>query len=164
MPREIKFRAWDKTQHIMSRTFEFGGNFAAFPYPPPCRGDYMIGLDQVSVGEFQVMQYAGMKDESGKEIFEGDIVLKRGESSDDDSKMPVEWMTCHSGFCRVFTDIDGKLYGIGLGQSDVRTLEVIGNIFENPELLNPAASDQTPSDGETRDNGVLSDNTLQRNA
>jgi len=118
--RKIKFRAWDKKEKIMinsesketSETYSDGismeGNFS-FVQCNACRD----GED------FILMQFTGLKDKDGKEIFEGDIV-----------KYPhgigkVIFMNCSYW-------IDTKYCCVLLYDY---TIEILGNIYENPELL-----------------------------
>lgn len=77
-------------------------------------------------GDHKLMQYTGLKDKNGVEIYEGDIV--RMTRFDDSKTAEIVWK---SGALTVdySTLILEDLTGIGY------TFEVIGNIYENPELL-----------------------------
>ena len=101
--REIKFRAWCKPTKFMwnwgrIKNKEFAGNGL----------DFMIDND-----EWVLMQYTGLKDKNGKEIYEGDI-LKTPQGN-----RVVEW-DLNDGWRNV-----GRYFG---------NVEVIGNIYENPKL------------------------------
>ena len=92
-----------------------------------------IGIDSKTLGEF-----TGLKDKYGKEIYEGDIVEFQLIS-----KGVVNWNPKYCGFWIDFTDSEGKnrYSNFNVTFSDgvlnmCNTIAVIGNIYENPELLN----------------------------
>ena len=74
------------------------------------------GWQNISFSAVVLMQYIGLKDKNGKEIYEGDIVKNR-----DGQIYEIEFK---------FNSFNGKY------MVDFWELEVIGNIWENPELLN----------------------------
>src|SRR3990167_612520 len=117
--REIKFRAWDGSQmrykFLLHNT---NGRLAGLDM-----GGATISLEWKH--GWEIMQYAGLKDKNGKEIYEGDIF----NQGDKKIKYLVEW---------VDTGFKGKQLGtntswVGL-EFHQRFIEVIGNIYENPEL------------------------------
>ena len=138
MNREIKFRIWDienkemlKVQELDFEPTFYGGRIAI---RPDQYNDYFDTEDMI------LMQYTGLHDKNGQEIYEGDIVLYQDremayEGGGNDSfinKGIVEY--CEDNCCfnvteRQTVDIADVLYK---GNED---LEVIGNIYENPELL-----------------------------
>lgn len=126
--REIKFRAWDKShQEMLDWVYLIT--------------QHSMAIFATSEGYFELMQYTGLEDRNGVEIYEGDIV-KCGEPEN----YEVAW-----------DDIDGTLvlrrprkpkkaydwgprkdgkvyYGFRFSKSR-ELIEVIGNLYENPELL-----------------------------
>lgn len=78
-------------------------------------------------GLYIYMQYTGLKDKNGKEIMESDLV--RCESLRI-KKFIVVWRD--GAF---WLQVDGGNDGILLGNLTASELEVIGNIYENPELI-----------------------------
>ena len=138
--REIKFRAWDKESELMSLPFEVGVTFddlkwRHIPYK-------IVSYDT----DYIVMQYTGLKDKKrteeypeGQEIYEGDIVAwetqQDGLSPIYRHKAPVEydvgrciWRPLGVWKQDLNNPTDGYYY------SQVIMFEVIGNIYENPEL------------------------------
>lgn len=111
--REIKFRAWDKERREMLDYFEIG-----------CRG--MIICDEENEPQnIELMQFTGLLDKNGKEIYEGDIMQ---HTDPFDIPFIINWNDEQAAF--VFND-DGCGYSL-----NDKSFSVIGNIFENPELLN----------------------------
>lgn len=125
--REIKFRAWDKQFQIITKVlpdgykFTFDGKVILLDH----RGKE-IGESQ----DFILMQYTGLKDKNGKEIYEGDIVDY--ELVDGNKIFEIKYREDMAKFVA-----DGKdFHAWGLNQGDVsERTEIIGNIYENPELL-----------------------------
>jgi uncharacterized phage protein (TIGR01671 family) len=117
--REIKFRAWDEVHKKM-----------CFPERLFCKKDGIVwhvdlGYSSRIIGEkgFKLMQYTGLKDKNGVEIYEGDIVVVH-EGEDWKWTHPVEFF--HGGFWVTDENCLGAINEF---------CEVIGNIYENPELL-----------------------------
>lgn len=121
--REIKFRAWDNNTEKMHEVDELDlwGRDSL-----PSR-TYFKGIDVgIPYEDIELMQYTGLKDKSGKEIYEGDIL--RSDALGDDGEGVVSLVIFEKG-CFVYGEGDGcpiKDY--------VYMDTVIGNIYENPEL------------------------------
>ena len=118
MSRLIKFRVWDgKEMHAIQDyphlVIEEKGRWFVFHHK-------MLTCNYI---DGQLMQFTGLRDRNYKEIYEGDVV-----------KYP-------SGFQHVVeynegADASGALYiGFSFATPSERYCEVIGNIYENPELL-----------------------------
>jgi len=121
--REIKFRAWDKRCGIMTTLREW--DFAH----GECLIKHMGESDDCpNESDLEIMQYTGLKDKNGKEIYEGDIVNWHIEKE----LLVVAW----SITCFVMENIEGYAYGFNNGNFK----EVIGNIYENPELTGKEAT------------------------
>jgi uncharacterized phage protein (TIGR01671 family) len=130
MNREIKFRYYDKQEQKVY-SMNTGdmlsvvcGSIAAVHI----QGDYTLDVPE----EIILMQCTGLKDKNGKEIYEGDIVVSCEEEFKQDSYVDVDRTEViifkHGSFN--FGD-----YCSLRDCNDLDSIEIIGNIYENPELL-----------------------------
>jgi len=132
--REIKFRAWLPNSKEQEKMVYDIGVVRGKPYFENSRIVYEGGKNTDRDGsnnykfEFYLMQFTGLKDKKGKEIYEGDIV-KGGD--------------CSGNFEVVFGEYYSECYSRHFGwkintewteEFNWEKLEVIGNIYENPEL------------------------------
>lgn len=113
--REIKFRSWV----IKDEKMLTGRQAMAIKRFTPNYGY----LDR----EVVVMQYTGIKDTSGQEIYEGDIVKRLGTIG------KVTW-ECEYRALGFYLNSNEQLMDV-INPYSSWALEVIGNIYENPELL-----------------------------
>lgn len=117
--REIKFRAWDKINKDMFNVESI--NFQ----------ERKVYRDIVSYREFndiELRQYTGLKDMRGKEIYEGDILFESfGERY---YKVIFE-----NGSFRAEFKGDFEEYSLDLIDVVAQGCEVVGNIYENHELI-----------------------------
>lgn len=136
--REIKFRGWDKRNNKwFHRDLIILTNAAFYPsYTELEKGDSLFDY------EYKIMQYAGLKDKNGKEIYEGDIV-----SFDlyGNGEIEIGTIIFSKASFVAQTDYSPALDGTHHGRSltyqlgslirNDKNVEVIGNIYENPDLL-----------------------------
>ncbi|MGE7840096.1 YopX family protein [Lysinibacillus sp. NPDC093712] len=138
MSREIKFRAWDKCSEYMHSNVQSG------VYEDPddwTEFNTVLGLER-----FEVMQYTGLKDKNGKEIYEGDI-----ESDENGNLSVVCYLQKYGAYCFVpvvlylhenyETEVNYEYGTDCYFHNAVPSIysEVVGNIYENPELLEETA-------------------------
>jgi uncharacterized phage protein (TIGR01671 family) len=122
--REIKFRAWDIEDKVMldiySLDFVRNGHF----WIEDARRLMFEPKDVV------LMQYTGLKDKNGKEIYEGDIITLDGFS-------PSKYEICfiEGAFCLWREELPMAIESVHIEDSTGNHAEVIGNIYENTELL-----------------------------
>lgn len=81
-----------------------------------------------------VCQYIGLKDKNGRKIFEGDIVRYTDEVIGKEKVDEVKYNETHAAFCRLHKSEMGLQY-LFVDEAVANKCEVIGNIFDNPELL-----------------------------
>ena len=115
--KEIKFRAWDKRFNKM----DFGS------------GALLLRINNTDFSE--PMQFTGLHDKNGKEIYEGDIlhwytIYAKENRVVNDYKLAVYFDEECPGYYVKINKITERLF-----QSRMKYFEVIGNIYENPELL-----------------------------
>lgn len=92
---------------------------------------------EMSPDKYVLMQSIGLKDKNGVEIFEGDVVffsVSDGFNHLDHEKAVIQASGCHSGLiCKlVDLDLEYRIYYDPVFHTDY---EVIGNVYENSELL-----------------------------
>lgn len=128
--REIKFRAWIgehkkiyDVNHIVFNAGEVRGIRATW-IKSETNKKYIYNF---SMKQFVLMQFTGLHDKNGKEIYEGDIL--EWDAKDDNGKKVITDVRFEKG---AFVDDDVENEPIGSWNIEK---EVLGNVWENPELL-----------------------------
>lgn len=139
--RDIKFRAWDKArkqmilaENILKICFVRTGhtpNLIVYTDRKINHFEEIREQDKKYCNEFELLQYTGVKDKNGKEVYEGDVFIHNNHKFEiiyDDTR---------------FIGIDHKDRAIGDGyccyvdcqyKDGSSSIEVIGNVYDNPEL------------------------------
>lgn len=136
--REIKFRVWNKNTSTMVDSYKI---------TPLALSVDQDGIFLPFSDQYVLMQYTGLKDRNGKDIYEGDIVRRGAEMP---KNLPrglqnIYTIVFEEG-CFVCAEMNGLGIGEGWGVKFVASsyqseLEVIGNIYKNPELLERSNSE-----------------------
>ncbi|MGM0215047.1 YopX family protein [Enterococcus sp. AZ109] len=129
-----KFRAWDKKDKIMRAVNTINFSTCTIICDPIRGHDDMLELyDPVCFkGTYELMQSTGLKDKNGRDVFQGDIVTCTSGCQHE-----VIWLKEYGG--KYFGGMPAwYLSGLTEGYAWTSSEEVIGNIYENPELLEVA--------------------------
>lgn len=132
--REIKFRAWDKRNKKME-TRNILNNITWFTYEDVNTRLYMA---QASC-DYIILQYTGLKDKSGKEIYEGDIL--KGHDCDYPVDVLATVLFEEGSFIikgnEKKSESEESMIFYWCNSDNIKDceFEIIGDIYENPELL-----------------------------
>ena len=144
--REIKFRAWHKGS-VVEATKDTGESVKhslpahmEYCFNPVMHGEFNVFdfsfLELWEKGGYVLMQYTGLKDKNGKEIYEGDIVQYQHDLITPSWEVVWSydaWVLKNKELYVGWNDDEETYTEINWEKS-----EVIGNVYENPELLGVA--------------------------
>lgn len=148
--REIKFRAWAaKYKQMYWFDIMWGNKHATgsgwigmLPISETERGYGLYRDNRVDVdpNDCELMQYTGFKDSFGKEIYEGDILSCEGGDDWPNSSLVSDVLFGHDLQWQVRSFLEGiapvdVTHGLPVNWGGWKSIEVIGNIYENPDLL-----------------------------
>ena len=123
-----KFRAWTEEGKAMYYgVYPFKDDTLLLSYDE-------IAFDEVPASDFILMQSTGLKDKNSKEIFEGDIVKYKSGCNTYTEEVAYDKNFAGFGVRDANADIIFTFWELA-EDIDLIPLEVVGNIYENPELL-----------------------------
>ncbi len=148
MMRDLKFRVWDEERKEMSDSFGFERSYIPFPK------DKYWAISPISeicqYPHLHVMQFTGLRDKNGKEIFEGDILggethkiniatNRKVQDSEHFTAYEVLWLGEKWATRQLRPVVADKPWG-GL-KTFAEMFGVIGDVWENPEFLATAEAE-----------------------
>jgi uncharacterized phage protein (TIGR01671 family) len=139
--REIKFRAWDKKERKIISDALLIGNIGLG------EGSVLADSETQKGNELIWQQFTGLKDKNGKEIYEGDIVIYGNDKGVPKKQYTIKWkdgMFIADYKPKENNDYENSFVDSIDNKYDLRTfcafnsslIEIVGNIFENKDLLN----------------------------
>lgn len=130
--REIKFRVWDRTDNRMWTAIQL--DWVSDSEALRCwvqkgqSSDHGVWLD---ADEFALLQFTGLKDKNGVEIYQGDLMRYYKDV------FVVIFQEMNAAFEMAYVSESGVSMHTFRSLSVAKFCEVVGNIYENPELLAP---------------------------
>ena len=141
MKDRFKFKCWDKKINQM----RYGDIQLAFNGRPFVLEDSSKGLTVADIDDIEILQCTGISDKNGKLIYEGDVLknLLNGK------KYKVAWVGCQASFelHQILSPNDedykkAQPIAIYFANGGFQRFQVLGNIYENPELLEEKCANQ----------------------
>ena len=125
--REIKFRVWVKEKKTIFEVVLIDYVSKKVTYLLE-RVGHLLSIRDAKFNDVELMQYTGLKDKNNKEIYEGDIL------SDGNDEKPYKIIFENGSFRAEFKG-DFEEYSFDLIDVVAQGYEVVGNIYENSELM-----------------------------
>lgn len=122
--REIRFRSWDDVEKKMVRVYSLA-------WPP---SGLEVNDSNVSLPR-NLMQYTGLKDKNGLEVYEGDILKTPLGVGCISWEAPMYWLQPQWTWVPYFATEKGLELNDSETQIGWSDVEIIGNIHQNPELI-----------------------------
>ena len=125
--RKIKFKAWHKEKKIMGEVLGIDILHKEMFFS----NEDVDCYEHTDFKDIELMQYTGLKDKNNKEIYEGDIFHIGSKKI----LYVVEWIDCGLKGKQIR---NGSWIGLDFWKKDI---EILGNIYENPELMEERIND-----------------------
>lgn len=125
--REIKFRAWSG-KYMSGSVYGDWVSFDGVPYTEANKKHNTPNIEIQKAKNYVLMQFTGLRDKNGKEIYEGDLLTDSACF-----KWQVFWYEDHACFGVKSTANDNVVAEI----IDNINMIIIGNVYEHPNLYNP---------------------------
>jgi len=125
---DVKYRAWDYKEKRMVKVLAIDWEHQTISYEADINHEGMSGFERCyhqPLENFELLQFTGVKDKNGQEIYEGDI-LKNSFGS----LYEVKWVSSMTSFMCSPLKVVYEVRHL-----DNLDTEVVGNVFENTELL-----------------------------
>lgn len=138
--RTLKFRVWDKAENKWLLGYDYPdlGGFSLFG-EMVLVGEFahVINIEKLSNDDYAVMQFTGLKDKNGKEIYEGDVI-QIDAFYENIPHYPTDNQT--DDLIGIVKYVNGSFEADSVPlyvfyETNNPELEIIGNIHENPDLL-----------------------------
>lgn len=130
--REIKFRAWLKEDKKMVNVEAMDFTDKSIQYLKRSEIINAYILRREGFDDVELMQYTGLKDKNGTEIYENDIVkfiVLEGYGEHADQFEYIDKVEYY------ISEFELRQIGLKLSDESIIVIEIIGNIYENPKLL-----------------------------
>ena len=125
--KELKFRIWDKERETFLNNVFIGSDGTLYQFSK----DTIFGtaITYLDSENKKILQYTGLHDKNGKEIFEGDIIKIKDET------YRITWNGCFSSFDMTNIDKAKQYKDLYILNRDYQQSEIVGNIYRNRKLL-----------------------------
>ncbi len=134
MNRDIRFRVWNHGISKMYPVYGFNQRQIQWANEDGSLGG-AFSHGKSSKKSFTILQFTGLIDSAGKDIYEGDII--KTATGKNESGYEVKWGKRECGFTLIHAKRESDDWGVYTSNIELNQpqFEIIGNIYENPELL-----------------------------